>query len=261
MSILKHAAILVIGLASTARAQNWPSWRGPSSAGVSTETGLPVRWSDTENIAWKARFRGLGISSPIVWGDRVFVTSQLGGGESRSGPRLFQAGDATAAGERALGGAASNASGGSNNATFLITAFDHASGKQLWEFQLPSKGPLPPVHEKHNLASPSPVTDGQRIYAWFGTGQLVAVDMNGRLVWKQDLAAAHGAFDIQWGHGSSPVLYGDTLILLSYQASNGYLLALDTGTGRMRWRSSLPAASLPTAHPASSSCQDRLKSW
>jgi outer membrane protein assembly factor BamB len=240
MRILKSSAILVIGLAFTARAENWPSWRGPSGAGVSTEKGLPVRWSDTENIAWKVRFRGLGISSPIVWGDRVFVTSQLGGGESRSGPRLFQAGDAAAAGERALGGAASNASTGSQTTTFLITAFDRAGGKQLWEFQLASEGPLPPVHEKHNLASSSPVTDGRRVYAWFGTGQLVAVEMDGRLVWKQNLAADHGAFDVQWGHGSSPALHGNTLILLSYQASNGYLLALDSATGKVRWKVQAP---------------------
>ncbi|MFH1574537.1 MAG: PQQ-binding-like beta-propeller repeat protein, partial [Acidobacteriota bacterium] len=181
-----------------------------------------------------------GISSPIVWGDRVFVTSQLGGGESRRGPRLFQAGDAAEAGERALGGGASNVSGGSQSAIFLVTAFARATGEQLWEYQLPSEGSLPPVHEKHNLASSSPVTDGRRVYAWFGTGQLLAIDMNGRLAWKQNLAADHGAFDIQWGHGSSPALYRDTLILLSYQASNGYLLALDSASGEVRWKVPAP---------------------
>ena len=96
MVTLRLIAILIIGLVSTAWAGNWPSWRGPSGTAVSTETGLPVHWSDTENIAWKAPIRGLGISSPIVWGERVFVTSQLGGGESRRGPRLFQSGDAAA---------------------------------------------------------------------------------------------------------------------------------------------------------------------
>lgn len=249
MGKLKLLAILTIGLAATLHAENWPNWRGPFGAGVSTETGLPVRWSDTENIAWKVKFRGLGISSPIVWGDRVFVTSQLGGGESRSGPRLFQGGDAAAAGERALGGAASNASGGSQSATFLIAGFDRAGGKLLWEHQLQSEGPLPPVHEKHNLASASPVTDGRRVYAWFGTGQLVAVDMNGRLVWKRNLAADYGAFDIQWGHGSSPVLYRDTLILLSYQASNGYLLALDSATGNVRWKVDAPRGATSYSTP------------
>jgi len=237
---LKLSAILVIACTAAVHAENWPNWRGPASTGVSTEKGLPVRWSDTENIAWKATFRGLGISSPIVWGDRVFVTSQIGGGESRSGPRLFQGGDAAAAGERALGGGASNVAAGGQSATFLVTAFDRASGKQLWEHPLQSEGPLPPVHEKHNLASPSPVTDGQRVYAWFGTGQLAAIDMNGKQVWKRDLAAEHGRFDIQWGHGSSPVVYKDMLILLSYQASNGCLLALDSATGAVRWKVNAP---------------------
>jgi outer membrane protein assembly factor BamB len=201
---------------------------------------LPVHWSDTENIAWKASIRGLGISSPIVWGERVFVTSQLGGGESRRGPRLFQAGDAAAAGERALGGGASNISEGSQSATFLVTAFARTTGEQVWEYQFPSEGLLPPVHEKHNLASSSPVTDGRRVYAWFGTGQLIAVEMNGQLAWNKNLAAEHGAFDIQWGHGSSPALYRDNLILLSYQASNGYLLALDSASGEVRWKVPAP---------------------
>ena len=207
---------LLIAMVTNVHAENWPNWRGPAASGVSSETGLPVKWGDGENIAWKAQFRGLGVSSPIVWSDRVFVTSQIGGGESRSGPRLFQGGDAAAAGERALGGGATSASAGTQSATFLVTAFSAANGKQLWEFQLPSEGPLAPVHEKHNLASPSPVTDGHRVYAWFGNGQLVALDMDGKLVWKRNLAVDVGPFDIQWGHGSSPALYKDMLILLSY---------------------------------------------
>lgn len=246
---LRISIVLAIVAVSTLRAENWPNWRGPFSAGVSTETGLPVRWSDTENIAWKAKFRGLGISSPIVWGDHVFVTSQLGGGESRSGPRLFQAGDAAAVGERALGGAATNATAGGQSATFLITAFHRADGKRLWEYQLPSEGPLQPVHEKHNLASSSPVTDGRRVYAWFGTGQLVAVDMDGKLVWKRNLSVDLGPFDIQWGHGSSPALYKDTLVLSSYQASNGYLLALDSATGDVRWKVPAPKGATSYSTP------------
>jgi outer membrane protein assembly factor BamB len=229
-------AILAIAAVSTLQAENWPSWRGPLASGVTPEQGFPAQWNDTENIAWKAPVNGLGISSPIVWGDRIFVTSQTGGGESRSGPRLFQGGDAAAAGERALGGGATNATAGGQSATFLISAFQRAGGRKVWEYQFPSEGSLPPVHEKHNLASPSPVTDGRRVYAWFGTGQVVAVDMEGKLAWKRNLASELGPFDIQWGHGSSPALHRDMLILLSYQASNGWLLALDSATGSTRWK-------------------------
>src|SRR5678815_3617853 len=87
-------------------AENWPNWRGPTSTGVSKESGLPVKWSDSENVVWKAPIKGLGISSPIVWGDSVFVTSQVGSGVARQGPRLVQNEDAAGAGERALGGQA-----------------------------------------------------------------------------------------------------------------------------------------------------------
>ena len=95
---------------------------------------------------------------------------------------------------------------------------------------------LPVVHEQHNLSTASPVTDGERVYAWFGTGQIVALDMDGQLVWERNLGAEFGPYDISHGHGSSPVIYKDTLILLSYHPSASYLLALDSGTGKTRWK-------------------------
>lgn len=232
---------LVIALALIASvsvsAENWPNWRGPASTGVSPESSLPVRWSDTDNIAWRATIRGLGISSPIVWGDSVFVTSQVGSGVARSGPRLVQGEDAADAGERALGGAATGAiARGTATTAFLVSAFDKASGRKLWEYELPAEGTLPEVHEKHNLATPSPVTDGQRVYAWFGTGQFIALDMSGKLVWKRNLTE-YGAFNINWGHGSSPVLYKGMLILLCYHNSPAsYILALDAATGTNKWK-------------------------
>jgi outer membrane protein assembly factor BamB len=234
MSKLKIVFILTIGLACTLHAENWPNWRGPDSTGVSPEKSLPTTWSDTENVAWKAKFRGVGISSPIVWGNRVFVTSQAGSGVSRPGPRLFQGGDAAAAGERPL--SASDAAKPGSGSSFLVTAFDRVSGKQVWEHEVQAQGEMPPVHEKHNLASPSPVSDGVHVYAWFGTGQLVALDMSGKLVWQRNLVTEYGKFDVQWGHGSSPIVYKDTVILLSYHPSSSYLLALDSRTGRDRWK-------------------------
>src|SRR6186713_1720267 len=105
MRLLKTLAILLSVSAGVVHAQNWPHWRGPSASGVSAETGLPTTWSTTEGIAWKAAIRGLGVSSPIVWGDRVFVTSQVGSGGSRQGPRLAQGADAATGAERSLGGA------------------------------------------------------------------------------------------------------------------------------------------------------------
>ena len=225
--------VLAVALPVALGAQHWPNWRGPAGSGVSPATSLPVTWSDSQNVAWKAAIRGIGISSPIVWGDQVFVTSQAGSGESRSGPRLVQSGDPLAAGERPLG---AGPSPGDGRVVFLVSAFDRASGRKGWEFELPAEGALPFVHEKHNLASPSPSTDGARIYAWFGTGQIAAIDLAGTLVWKKNLGAEYGPFQINWGHGSSPVVARETVFLLCYHETASYLLALDARTGAVRWK-------------------------
>ena len=178
---------LLIGLLMCAplRAENWPQWRGPAGTGFSSEKALPDRWSDKENIAWRSPVRGVGISSPIVWGDRVFVTSQIGRGMRRPGnhPRLVQGGNAATAGEREIGGPQDN----SGKVVFVVTALSRIDGRLLWEYQLPAEGELAEVHDKNNLASSSPVTDGQRLYAWFGTGQLIALDMDGKALWSRHL--------------------------------------------------------------------------
>jgi outer membrane protein assembly factor BamB len=214
-------------------AEDWPNWRGPQASGVSPEPSLPTRWSATENIAWKAPLAGAGISTPIVSGDRVYVTSQLGAGISRQGPRLVQGGDAAAMGERPLGGAR-----GADPAktVFVVEAFSRSSGAKVWERRLEAEGELTPTHEKHNLATPSPVTDGRLVYALFGTGQLMALEQNGSIAWQRHLGREYSPFDVQWGHGSSPVVHDGTLILLCDHPSASYLVALDARTGKERWK-------------------------
>ncbi|HEX5069787.1 MAG TPA: PQQ-binding-like beta-propeller repeat protein, partial [Vicinamibacterales bacterium] len=219
-------------------ADNWPHWRGPSASGVSPETGLPSVWSEAAGVAWKSPIRGLGVSSPIVWGERVIVTSQVGSGAARQGPRLGQGADA-GTGERSLGGAVAAAS--RDGVTFLVTAFDRKTGQMLWESSIKAEGTLPPVHDKHNLASPSPVTDGERIYAWFGSGQIVALDMNGKMVWTRNPGADYGAFDINWGHASSPTVHNGALFLICYHDRASYLLSIDARTGAVRWKADQPA--------------------
>ena len=212
----------MLGVASLAA--DWTNWRGPNANGVAPDRTLPVSWSATENVAWKAPIAGAGVSTPIVSGDRVYVTSQIGAGIRREGnhPRLVQGVDAAAQGERALGVDA--AAGVDPSKTFFVVeAFGRADGKRVWERRIEATGDLTPVHDKHNLATPSPVTDGTLVYAWFGTGQIVALDRTGAVVWQRHLAKENGAFDIQWGHGSSPVLYGDLLILLCDQPARSYL--------------------------------------
>ena len=222
-------------LAAPVMADNWPQWRGPSGTGASTETGLPDSWSDTSHVAWKARLRGVGISSPIVWGDRVYVTSQAGSGASRQGPRLGQGGNSSDA-ERSL----ARAEGQARGVAFLVEALDRTDGSPVWTFELPAEGELPPVHDKHNLASASPVTDGERVYAVFGSGQVVALDVSGRQVWTRNLAKEYGPFDINWGHGSSPLVHRGTLFLVCYHESAAYLLGLDARTGRQLWKVDRP---------------------
>ena len=220
------------------RAEDWPQWRGPAGTGVSTEQSLPERWSDTEGVAWKARLRGVGVSSPVVSGDRVFVTSQIGAGVRREGnhPTLVQDGSASARGERGLAPAAGGAADSDGRIRFLVEAFARTDGRSLWTFELPASDARHGVHDKHNLASASPVTDGTRVYAVFGTGQIVAVDMNGARVWQRDLAAEYGAWQINWGHGSSPIVYRDTVILPCFHEPASYLIALDARTGATRWK-------------------------
>jgi outer membrane protein assembly factor BamB len=235
---MKHAIVLAGCLCSvglTLHAADWPHWRGPNAGGVAPDKALPVRWSTTENIAWKAAVAGVGISTPIVSGDRVYVTSQVGSGVRRPGnhPRLVQGGDASALGERAIEAVAG---GDASRTFFLVEAFARSDGRRLWERRIEAEGELTPVHDKHNLASPSPVSDGSLVFAWFGTGQIVALDQKGAVVWQRHLGREVGPFDIQWGHGSSPVVYGDLLILLCDHASASYILALDKATGKERWK-------------------------
>ena len=213
---------------------DWPHWRGPAASGVAPDRSVPTKWTATENVAWKAPIAGAGISSPIVSGDRVFVTSQIGTGISREGPRLVQGGNAAALGERPLG--AGRAPAPADKTIFVVEAFARADGKRLWEYRADAIGELPGVHDKHNLASPSPITDGQLVYAWFGTGQLVALDMNGKLAWQRHLGQENSPFDINWGHASSPTLFGDSLILLCDHGPAAYLLAVDKKTGKDRWK-------------------------
>ena len=232
---------LTLALATTAvlSAENWPAWRGPGDTGVSPESNLPSTWSDTENVAWRVKLRGLGVSTPIVWGDRIFITSQEGNVAERGGshPTLVTGAELQAVGEKTLGGRKQGERAKADDTVrFVLTALDRASGKPAWEHVVDAEGPLPELHEKHNLASPSPATDGERIYAWYGTGQLVAVDMNGKTVWQRNLAKEIAPISIIWGPGSSPAVYGKVLYLLSYHGKTAYLMAVDTATGKTKWK-------------------------
>src|SRR5215207_2724240 len=133
-------AALTLTATLVIHAADWPQWRGPGATGIAPDTSLPTKWSATENIAWKALIAGAGVSTPIVSGDRVFVTSQIGAGVRREGnhPRLVQGSDAAAQGERALDAAKAGADPAKT--FFVVEAFDRARGTRVWERRIEAQG-------------------------------------------------------------------------------------------------------------------------
>lgn len=218
------AILLTAGLAACACAQaDWPQWRGPELNGVSGETGLPTRWSDTENVAWKTPLPSWSGATPIVWGTRVFVMSPSAPDDAAQ-PTV---------GRRLPRGGRQHPGGGD----ILLICLDAEDGRPLWQKVVGSGNAL---FGKHNMASPSPSTDGQRVYAMTGTGVVAAFTMDGQEVWRRDLAADYGPPRPAWGYGSSPLLYDGKLIVAVLHGSvtdvPSYVAALDAETGKTLWR-------------------------
>lgn len=204
-----------------AGAENWPQWRGPEGNSVSRGNGLPVVWNGEsgDGILWKAELPGDGASTPVAWGDSIFVTSQIG-----SGPVA------------AYGRGAPGAPEADGPVTFVVICLDRRDGAIRWEKRAPAAGELESVHPLHNLATPSCVTDGERVVAWFGTGQVFCYDFDGEMIWERDLGEEEHAFRLRWGHASSPVLHDGLLYLLCDHDRAACLLALDKKTGKEVWR-------------------------
>ena len=220
--LIALAVVPLLATAAPVTAQHWPQWRGPDGLGVSADTDIATRWGPGENIAWRVPLEGLGTSTPVIWGDRIFLTSQLGTGPVDERGAQFP-GTRRATTRRQVDGV-----------TLLVQAF-RRDGQLDWEHRLAADGHLPAVHRNHNFATPSVVTDGDRLFAWFGTGQLVALDLEGHKLWSRHIGQDYAPFDVLWGHGSSPQLYEDLLILQCDHPAAAYLLALDTATGEERW--------------------------
>jgi hypothetical protein len=152
------AILLALGLTPVG-AEDWPQWRGPEGTGVSRDEGLPTRWGPQEGVGWKVPLEGVGASSPAVQGERVFVTAQVGSGEVAEG------------GTESREAVAPRQTEGRSGVEFVVRAVHRADGRSLWTRRFEAEGKLPPVQRKHNLATPTPVTDGERVYAWFGNGR------------------------------------------------------------------------------------------
>jgi len=211
------------------RQNHWSSFRGNRAAGVAEGQGLPEKWDAAKNlnIKWKTAIPGLSHSSPIVWGDRVFLTTAIsskGGDSFRKG--LYGDGDA---------------SDDRSSQQWKLYAIDKKSGRVLWDRTAYEGVPREKRHIKASYANSTPATDGRYVIAFFGSQGLYAFDVKGRAVWKKDLGVLNaGAYDLpdyEWGTASSPIIYKDLVIVQCDTQKGSFLLAADIKTGRTVWKS------------------------
>jgi len=194
-------ASVLVATALPGFAADWPQWRGADWSGVSSERKLPVRWSDTEGLHWQVELPGRGLSSPIVSGNRLYLTACTGVNQDR----------------------------------LHVMCFDVTNGKQLWERQFWATG-LTGCHPKTCMAAPTPATDGDRVYALFATNDLVCLEADGTLLWYRSLARDYPNITNQVGMAASPLLWKDRLIMSLETDAESCAIAIDTKTGENRWR-------------------------
>ena len=209
---------LASAVAAPILAADWPQWRGPAGNSVSDETRLPLAWNDRAGVAWKAELPGWGASTPILSAGAMFVTSQ-------------------------------------DDDKLLLLRVDPKNGRIVWRQQVgtgttprnvPGRGEQK-FHDLHNLATPSPATDGNTVVCHFGDGLLAAYDFDGKQLWSRNLADDYGRYTIWWGHANSPVIFRGLVISVCMQDSladlpehadkpaKSYVVAHDLATGRVRW--------------------------
>jgi outer membrane protein assembly factor BamB len=228
--------LLLVSCAALVRAeQSWPAFRGPSATGLGGDTTVPAKW-DVEsgrNVAWKRDIPGLGHSSPIVSGDRVFVTTAM--------PLDTPAGPSDSAARHA----------------WKLYCLDRATGRIVWERTAHEGVPRVKRHPKASHASATPATDGQHVVASMGSEGLFAYDMNGTLLWKQDLGRLNVGLASdpreEWGPASSPVIHEGRVIVQNDRPQDSYLAAFDIRTGKEVWRvgrTEKPSWATPLVHPA-----------
>jgi len=223
-----RSALVMLVAAGTLCAQNWPAFRGPMGSGIADGMNPPVKWDAEKgaNILWKTPVAGISVSSPVVWGEKVFVVTSISAdpkSEFRSG--LY--GDTEPAKDN-------------SEHTWKVLCLDLRTGKVLWE-QTAHKGiPKTKRHPKASQSSPSPVTDGKRVLAWFGSEGLFAYDLNGKLLWKKDLGVIDSGWffdpDYQWGVASSPVIWKDRVFLQADQQKASFIASFDAASGKELWR-------------------------
>jgi outer membrane protein assembly factor BamB len=232
--------ILLLGL-SVLSAENWPGFRGTGVRGVAESANLPVTWNveTGENVLWKTAIPGLGLSSPVVWDDLIFLTTAI----SSNPQAVF---------ESKLIGQRDDRQDPAEQ-EFRVLAVDKRTGKIVWNELAAKSKPRVLRHPHNSYASPTAVTDGKVVVAFFGSEGLYCYDLKGKLLWKKDLGVLdQGAFDVpdyQWGSASSPVLWNGKVYLQVDVHKGSFLAAFDAKSGKELWRTprdSKPSWSTPT---------------
>jgi outer membrane protein assembly factor BamB len=200
--------------------ENWPQFRGPN-AGVVEDDILPTTWSTTENVAWAVDIPGRAWSSPIVWGDRILVTSAAGTADDEMPKKGLY-----------LGGNRDKPSDKVHR--WMLYCIDFNSGKILWEKCAHQAVPERPKHLKNTYASETPVTDGQRVYPYFGSIGLFCYDFDGKQLWSKQFGNLK--MRDNWGTAVSPVLYKDRIYIVNDNDEQSFIVALDKKTGEQIWR-------------------------
>jgi len=242
VKVVTLAIVLLVG--ATTLAQNWPSFRGSHASGAADGQRLPLEW-DAEtglNIRWKTHIPGLAHSSPVVWGDRIFVTTAISGkGEEGFKPGLYGDGDAST---------------DVSIHQWKVYALNKRTGEVLWGRVAYEGTPKEKRHIKSTYANATPSTNGKYVVALFGSQGLYAYDSEGVLVWKKDLGrmdvGAYDAPEYEWGTASSPIIYDDKVIVQVDTQQEDYLLAVDIESGETIWkkeREELPSWGTPTIFP------------
>jgi outer membrane protein assembly factor BamB len=229
---------------------NWPQFRGPNATGISENSNLPVTWNvDTgENIKWKAEVAGLGFSCPVIWEDRLFLTTAISGLEDPE-VKVGLYGDIDPVDDETVH-------------TFKVLCYDKNNGKLLWEHTSHTGVPRVKRHPKASHANSTIATDGKYLIAFFGSEGLYCYDLNGELIWEKDLGLLRSNFfavpEAEWGFASSPVIHKDRIIVQCDVEKNSFLASFDLATGKESWRTSrddYPGWSTPTVHTSGGKTQ------
>ena len=215
-------------LLTAANVDDWPRWRGPSDNGVARGgANVPTEFGESKNIAWKLEVPGRGFSSPVLWGDKLFLTTAIPIGEAKMAAPPAEGGGA----RRGAGGGA----GAGREYKFVVMAIDAKTGQPIWERVAKTATPHEGYHGRYgSFASNSPVTDGKHLIAFFGSRGLYCYDLDGKLIWEKQFSPMH--MRLEFGEGSAAVLHGNMVLLNFDQESGSFIVALDKATGKELWR-------------------------